>query len=295
MLAIFTLVGLPAGASQTLSKLVPKEIDGWSVHEKDGIYSGKEIYKYIDGAGEVYLAYDFRQVLVRRFSKSGEPDIVVELFDMGSPNDAYGVFSHDREMETNEIGQGCERRGGLLSFWKGKYVVTIFAEGQSEASQSAVTDVAKSIAGRIKMSSSKPALLDYLPTQGLQANSIRYFHKHSILNYHYFVAEENILNLHENTECVLAKYKVKNEGCFLLLLRYPKPEDAQAAQISFLKAYLPEAQDSGIAQTENGKWTGVRMAGQFMVIVFDAFEKADVLSLFKVPTSKIIDKEGASE
>ena len=287
VLIIVALVLASSYESDKLADLVPREVNGWQVQVKDQTYAGKGIFEYIDGAGEVYLAYDFRKLFVRRFSKTGEPDIVVELFDMDSSNDAYGVFSHDREVETEEVGQACEQRGGLLSFWKDRFLVSVFAEGQTKASRDAVLSLAKSIASRIKTTSSKPQMLSYLPVQGLVKNSIRYFHKHSILNYHHFLAEDNILYLSEKTECVLAKYELDKGGCLLLLVRYHKVADSDAAYGSFISAYLPEAQNTGIAKTENGKWTAMKKEGLFLIVVFDSPDETNALYLLDTVTKKL--------
>ena len=276
--------------TEDLAELVPHEVNGWKAKSKDQTFVGKSIFKYIDGAGEVYLAYGFRKVLVRRFSKLGEPDIIVELFDMGSSNDAYGAFSHDREIETNEVGQGSEHRGGLLSFWKDKYLVTVFAEGESRASQSTILDLSKLIAKEIKDSGEKPELLNLLPTKGQLTNSIRYFHTHSILNYHYYLSEDNILNLSERTECVLAKYEIRQKRTILLLVRYFGNAEAEAAYNAFIKYYLPEAKVANIAQTENGKWTALRKTDQYLAIVFDAPNDADALSLLNILTKRLEER-----
>jgi len=54
------------------------------------------------------------------YGKGGEPQITVELFDMGTPDDAYGVFSYGREQEETGIGGGYELRSSVLSFWQNR-------------------------------------------------------------------------------------------------------------------------------------------------------------------------------
>ena len=45
--------------------------------------------------------------MARRFHKDGKPDIVVDAFDMGSSEDAFGVFTHDLD------GEDAADRAGL--------------------------------------------------------------------------------------------------------------------------------------------------------------------------------------
>ena len=78
----------------TLASLAPDEIMGWKAKE-ERTYDPRTIFDYIDGAGEVYRSYNFKNLLARRFEKEGQTDPVVDFFDMGLASDAFGVFTHD--------------------------------------------------------------------------------------------------------------------------------------------------------------------------------------------------------
>ena len=108
----------------------PSASEGWKWDGKDEVYESRAIFNYIDGAGELYLAYNFKNLIVRQFEKTGFPHITAELYDMGSANDAYGIFSFERQDEDAGIGQGSEFGGGLLRFWKGKFFVSVYADGE---------------------------------------------------------------------------------------------------------------------------------------------------------------------
>jgi hypothetical protein len=100
---------------------------------------------------------------------------------------------------------------------------------------------------------------------------VRFFHTHIILNYHYFVAAENILDLGQDTDAALATYPGKVR---LLVVRYPEAVRAAKALRSFLSAYMPDAAGPGRVQTENGVWTAVRQSGRIVAVVFDATSEA---------------------
>ena len=99
--------------------------------------------------GELYIAYNFNGVKVRRYEKSGQPPITAEVYDMGTSEDAFGVFSFERQDEEAGIGQGSEFGGGLLRFWKGKFFVSVFAEGQGKEAEAATLELGKVIAKSI--------------------------------------------------------------------------------------------------------------------------------------------------
>ncbi len=276
-----------------MNELVPRAMHGWTIQGTDETYNRKTIFDYIDGAGEVYLAYGFQDLLVRNFANLDEPDqpeITVELFDMGSSEDAFGIFSHSREGDEGEIGQGSQYQAGLLYFWKGRFFTCVLTKRETPSAKQAVMALGKAIANAITESGSKPQLLNYLPEDGLIHQSIRYFHTHPMLNYHYFVATENILRLDASTSAVLARYQHPEGKSYLLLIDYPTPAQAKNAYDSFLAAYMPDATKMGTAQTENGKWTSARVQvgkPKLIAVVFDAATRARAEALLGAVNKKL--------
>ncbi|UCE19001.1 MAG: hypothetical protein JSV84_01225 [Gemmatimonadota bacterium] len=256
-----------------MSELIPHEIRGWKIQEEAKKYNRETIFEYIDGAGEVYRMYAFRELEVFRFTKPDEPDIVLEMFDMTASVDAFGVFTHGREGEEVCIGQGSDYRGGLLCFWKDKYFVCIYAEGTSEKALNTVLDLGKTIDGAIIVIGPKPEVLKYLPQGGLIENSLRFFHTHVSLNYHYFLADSNILNLDDKTDAVLARYDKSEGKSLLLLISYPNEDLAHLAFNGFMIAYMPEAQETHVLQTEDSTWVAAKTEHNVVAIVFEAVEK----------------------
>ena len=65
--------------------------------------------------------------------------------------------------------------------------------------------LAKEVASRIPQEGPKPRILSSLPQKGLQPRTTRYLHHHIVLNYHFYLADENILNLGPDTKVLLKK------------------------------------------------------------------------------------------
>jgi hypothetical protein len=268
---------------------LPAEAAGWKWDRKDLNYNRRTIFDYIDGAGELYLAYNFRSVRVRRFEKPGQPPIIAELFDMGSSEDAYGIFSFERQDEDVGIGQGSELGGGLLRFWKGEFFVSVYAEGEGPGVESAILTLGRAVAESIKMSGPAPKLISVLPDgkAGLVEKSIRYLHSYVLLNQRFFVANQNILNLNQKTEAVLAQYLRDQKKAHLLLIRYPAEKEAEAALVSFKKAYMPEASEKYFLQTEDKKWTGAKRQKEVILIVFGASQETEAEEIIDLAEKKI--------
>ena len=113
------IAGSDTGAS--MRTLLAPATDGWIAQEQPRLYSGKEIFEYMDGAGEVYLAYRFRALLVQRYSRPHQEEILAEIFDMGSSENAFGISTCLRGRgPAVRIGQDGEFKSGPLTFWRGQ-------------------------------------------------------------------------------------------------------------------------------------------------------------------------------
>jgi len=275
------------GGEVDLGALLPKEINGWEAKDADVLYDPDTIFDYIDGAGEVYRAYSFQRLLARIYTKDKNPRIIADLFDMGSSKNAYGVFTHDLEGENVGIGQNSTYKGGLLSFWKDRFFVSLYAEEETEETRKALLLLGKIVATSIKQEGEPPTLVDLFPLENLRDKGIRFFYNHLILNYHFFIADENILLLGQETEAALAAYAEGKELLYVLLVRYPGADKAMDAYESFIKTYMPEARDSDILRTENGKWTAVRLKEDLLIIVFDSQSESHAQSIIQ----RVLERE----
>ncbi len=268
---------------------LPSEAGGWKWEGKETKYNSRTLFSYIDGAAELYLAYGFENLTVRRFEKSGQPLLIVELYEMASSEDAYGVFSFEHQDEDAGIGQGSEFGGGLLRFWKRKYFVSIYAEGEGAEVESGILKMGRAVANSIPATGLEPKLVGFIPGKdlGLVEKSVRYLKSHVLLNQRYFIAHQNILNLSRKTEAVLAQYLQDKQKTQLLLIRYPDLKEAGDAYESFMKAYLPDARGRDRSKTEDRKWTFARQRNEFVFIVFGAPTEADAEALLKVTEGKL--------
>ena len=136
-----------------------------------------------------------QRCLSRRYAAPNRPVIILDIFDMGSSQDAFGVFTHDTDGEAIDVGQNARLRPGWLSFWKFRFFVSIYAEEETEATDMAVRELSKQVAVAIPKEGEKPEILSRLPGEGLQNGSIRYLHHPILLNYNYYLSDENILNI----------------------------------------------------------------------------------------------------
>jgi hypothetical protein len=289
VLSLFTLLSFVflmarSATGNTLDHLqngLPKKISGWTADAEDRIYDEKSIFRYIDGAAEVYRAYHMQRCLSRNYRIADGPGIVLDIFDMGSPQDAFGVFTHDTDGKPVNIGQDARYRPGWLSFWKHRFFVSIYMEAETPAAEKAVMELGKAVASLVQKQGERPRIISKLPREGLLANDIRYLHHPVILNYHFYLADENILNLSAQTEAVLASYKRGKAGAQFLLIRYPDSRGAKKSLENVFRHYLPDAGPTGAAMIENKKWAAAAVKERLLAIVLEADSRALAENLLK--------------
>jgi hypothetical protein len=249
---------------------LPEKVMAWSKQGDDKIYTPQTIFDYINGGAEVYRAYNMRHCLSRRYTAAQKPAIVLDVFDMGTSQDAYGVFTHDPAGEVVALGQDGRLRPGWANFWKDRFFVSIYAEDETGAAQKAVQTLGEKVDALIATRGARPKIIERLPLQGLQTGSIRYFHHPVILNYHYYLSDENLLKLSADTEALLAGYERANGQALILLVFYPDQNAANSASANFKRHYLADADKNGMVLLENQKWAASKIIGQVLAIILEA-------------------------
>jgi hypothetical protein len=273
-LALTRMTAMPETVSR-FDKILPGTIDIWKKAGPPAAYTPETLSTYIDGGAELYISYNFKSSLAVKYEDGTEREIAVDIFDMGSSFDAFGVFAHSREAVQSEFGQGSEYAAGLLTFWKDRYYVSILAYPETPATRDVVFQLGRAIAGAIPCEGSLPPLLDRLPAEGLMPETVRYFHHYIWLNSFYFVSNDNVLNIDNDTPTVLARYRREGKSYLLLLVHYPDAARAEAAAARFQRDMLGGAAD-GMRPLGEGRWAGIRLQGDMVGVVLNAPDAATV-------------------
>ena len=279
---------LAARADENMLRL-PQAVQGWKADGQDKVYTRQNIFDYMDGGGEIYLAYDFQRLLAREYTRPAAPRIVAEVYQMASSRDAYGVFTHDTDGQPVSVGQAALYSAGLLRFWKDRFFVRLQAEDETPEVKTALMTLGNRIASEIPLEGSKPALLAALPGQGLIESSIHYFHTSVSLSVHYFLDVSNLLNLNAKTEAILARYQQGSDKPYLLIVRYPKPGGAEAAFEQFSMAYLRETPRGKAAyhKLEKGQFAGGRREERALLLAFEAGSRESAEELVERAASRM--------
>lgn len=259
----------------------PGEVAGWTADGPAARYDAATIFDYIDGHGEIYLAYGMRSCVARRFKgPPGEGEILVDLFEMGSADDAYGIFTHAREGDPAGVGEESSFGAGTLAFWKGSMFVSITAERSTERSRGAVLALGRAEAARIAPKGARPALVGYLPRAGLDERSIVFLRHPIILAAHLDVGSDNPLGVGPAALAALGRYRRAGSTGWTLIVQHRSDPDAEAALEAFSAAILEKG---GVTRRGESWWAAGRTprSEEHRVVVTRASSKELAVALLE--------------
>jgi hypothetical protein len=279
-------------AEDSLTKLLPESLDGWRRSEATQIYDRENLFDYINGGAEIYLAYDFQQLAVQKYALKMDDSlqrksVIAEVWQMNSAADAYGVYSLDQMLKDVDIGQKGGYDFGLLRFWKGRYFVKIL--GLEDNLKETILKLGRFIEKEIKEQGKLPSLVSKLPSDSLMKRSVRFFHKSIILKNLYFFEEQNVLHVYKLTNCVLADYKTNEQILKLLLIQYPDTTIAKKVQEKLQTVYLSDETygEDKIFRTKEREIIGLDREGNYLALVFEGSNRKDILWLLDMTKSRL--------
>jgi hypothetical protein len=139
-------------------------------------YLSANLYEYMDGGADIYQLYDV-ETLLHWDVRTSAGDLTLDVFDMGTPENAFGMFSAESSPAYDyfPLGVAAYRNEGIVNFAQDRYYVKLAAFG--EASAGVLNEYATAISSRIGGSRELPALLRKLPEAGRKPHTEQYIRK----------------------------------------------------------------------------------------------------------------------
>ena len=170
-----------------------KETQGWKRTGSPQEYEGEDLFLYINGGAEIYHEYGFKRVVVQDYKKWSGKSISLEIFEMASPESAYGIYTFKTHPEEKELGSGNGGRLAdyYLNFWKGNFLVTLTGFAADEETVKGLLALATAVEARIDSQGEPPPLVVVLPETDLIKASLKYFKGNlGLYNCYQFFAED---------------------------------------------------------------------------------------------------------
>ncbi|NLI75546.1 MAG: hypothetical protein GX442_03785 [Candidatus Riflebacteria bacterium] len=161
---------------------------GWVADGAVETFDRDTLYEHINGEAELYLPYGFERLTAAYFKPADGPKtgLGVDLYRMGSPLDAFGIFSNYRSPEGEEagIGAGSEISDYHLLFWQDRFFVRLSASG-GQPGRPVLRAAAEAVAKALPGPATTPAELDLLAIPERTPRSEK-FVATSLLGYSFF-------------------------------------------------------------------------------------------------------------
>ncbi|UCC41400.1 MAG: hypothetical protein JSV96_08270, partial [Candidatus Aminicenantes bacterium] len=93
---------------------LPKTFRAWTRPDSPQLVTAKNIFDYMDGAGELYIGYRFEHLESYEYKAHNQNNILVELYFMKTSDDAFGLLSLDWEGESVELADETVRSNKSL-------------------------------------------------------------------------------------------------------------------------------------------------------------------------------------
>lgn len=162
--------------SEMMAGLTPR---GWKMYDKVQRFTAENLYEQIDGRAEFYLAYNVVGMTFAGFTEKGKNDRFFDLsvFDMGTPTNAFGVFSGERSPGDSPLalGRGAYRSGANYYIWQGRYYIRIITAGNTEKLRQTGVDLGQKVTAFLVDSGEAVWGLETLPRENRVPGSVRYF------------------------------------------------------------------------------------------------------------------------
>jgi hypothetical protein len=169
------IISIPQDIQERLKRLLSDVAQVGAKPAGESVFYGENLWEYIDGAAEAFHAYDF-VALIHQDYLVDDAEVTVDIYDMGDPVLAFGMYSSERSPEYHFLDVGAEGYGDEfgLNFFQDRYYVKLSIFSESNSTMSMLETVARRISGKIEIGKSLPAIFSRFPNENRIPRSEQY-------------------------------------------------------------------------------------------------------------------------
>jgi hypothetical protein len=213
------------------------ELEGFKKFTKYPVYTPENLWDFINGAADTYLALGFIDLHVAEYKK-GKESIKVEIYRHQSPLLAFGIYASERSPSFRFMNLGSQGYivDGAINFFKGDCYVKIRAYSDRPKTIHSEESLASRIALMLNGTAEMPAELSLFPDEGRKQNAETYVNE-SVLGYPFL------------NKAFKAEYESGTDKFSMYLIKCTTP----AESFNTANAYLAKA-GIDIDYSETGKF-----------------------------------------
>jgi len=137
-------------------------------------YTPANLHEYINGEAPYVVSFGFQGLATADYRRADEPATTVDVYDMGSAQNAFALFRSNANLEASPVEIGTEGAGGegRIEFWQGRYYAVV--SNPAAEDDAAVRDLARRLAADLPPTGRMPPCLGWLPAEGRVEASLRF-------------------------------------------------------------------------------------------------------------------------
>ncbi len=208
----------------TAQNVVMPELQGFKKITSYPVYGPENLWDFINGAADTYLAYGFIDLHIAEYKK-GKDVIKLEIYHHSDNTMAFGIYSTERSPTFTFLNIGAQgyTTDGTINFFKGDYYVKIRTFSKKEKTLKSLELLATRVADMLEGDSSMPQALSQFPADGKKLNEETYINE-SVLGH-------NFLN-----KAFKAVYEVGSDNFAIFIMQKSSVQEAKATVDTYLKA-----------------------------------------------------------
>jgi hypothetical protein len=225
---LFTMFG--SASAQEFSFPV---LEGFKKTTNYPVYTPDNLWDFINGAADTYLAYGFADLHVAEYKK-GKNVIKLEIYRHSDNTNAFGIYSSERSPSFRFMNLGAQGyiADGAINFFKGNYYVKIRTYSKNEKILKSTESLALKVSNMLEGSLEMPSVLSKFPETGKKVNEETYINE-SVLGHKFL------------NKAFKAIYEVGSDNFSIFIIENNSPEDAKKTVDAYLTATGTDAVDSG--------------------------------------------------
>jgi hypothetical protein len=200
------------------------ELEGFKKSTQYPVYTNADLWNFIDGAADTYVALGFVDLHVAEYKK-GKEVIKLEIYRHSDHIMAFGIYASERSSTYRFINLGSQgyNTGGAINFFKGNYYIKIRTYSEKpktlHAEESLATRVENMLGGETDM----PALLSKFPDENRKINEETFINE-SVLGHEFL------------KKAFKADYTVGSDNFSIYLIKFNTLREALETGQTYLSA-----------------------------------------------------------
>jgi len=149
LIIILTFFCTVVYAQTEFPRICLQDIHECSINSEE-TYDGNSLWGYVNGGADVYLEYGFSKLLVQHVQVK-KSKITVNIYQMSSPEAAFGIFSINKFKCLNEDSSfafSCITKY-QFQFAASEFYISIINENGTEEAQKSISDIAHILTNKI--------------------------------------------------------------------------------------------------------------------------------------------------